>query len=336
MVLRAESGSTVAGRRILLTGVAGFIGSHLAERLLAAGADVIGVDCFTDYYARELKESNLAVARDHERFTFRELDLSQDGAADLALADVDGVVHLAAQAGVRGSFGQGFDAYVRHNVLATQRLLEAAVGQGVDRFVYASSSSVYGTAERFPTPESTEKRPVSPYGITKSAMEDLAAVYHDSHGVPAVGLRYFTVYGPRQRPDMAFSRFFARVMAGEPVPVFGTGEQIRDFTYIDDIVEGTVAALEHGVPGRAYNLGGGTPVRLIEAIELIGEIAGRALRIERRDPPMGEAARTGSDCTLAARELGWEPGHAIAEGLQAQHDWILAHDGARPVLPVGA
>lgn len=327
MVVRSLPGSTLAGQRILVTGAAGFIGSHLSERLLAEGAEVVGVDGFTDFYPAAIKRANLALAREHDAFALHRIDLA-DGDLDGLLDDVDAVVHLAAQAGVRGSFGEGFAMYVRNNVLATQRLLEAAAGRGLDRFVYASSSSVYGTADRFPTAEGADRRPVSPYGITKATTEDLASVYHQTRSVPTVGLRYFTVYGPRQRPDMAFSRFFARIAAGEKVPVYGTGRQIRDFTYVEDIVAGTVAAVEHGVPGRVYNLGGGTPVALSDAIEMIGEVVGRPVLIERRDPPMGEAARTGSDCTLAARELGWRPTFTLREGLEAQHAWLSEQVGA--------
>lgn len=307
--------------RIVVTGAAGFIGSHLTERLLERGDSVVGIDAFTDFYAPAIKQANLAGVIDDPAFTLVVRDLAEH-ALDDVLRDADAIVHLAAQAGVRGSFGAGFDVYVHNNVLATQRLFEAAADTGVRRVVYASSSSVYGTAERFPTAEDAARAPVSPYGMTKAATEDLAAVYARTRGLEPVGLRYFTAFGPRQRPDMAFSRFFVRALSGQPIPVYGTGRQIRDFTYVDDVVSGTIAALDRGIAGRTYNIGGGTPTALMDVIETIGDLVGRTPRLQFRDAPLGEAARTGSDCSLAEHDLGWTPAHTLAEGLEAQLQWV--------------
>ena len=231
--------------RALVTGCAGFIGSHLCEALIAAGHDVVGVDCFTDYYARSHKEANLAQLRDEARFSLREVDLAAGELSNL-LNGVDVVYHQAAQPGVRASWGSYFDTYVRHNIVATQRLLEAVKGQPLRRFVYASSSSVYGDAEAFPTSEMVIPKPVSPYGVTKLAAEQLVYLYGRNYGVPTVSLRYFTVYGPRQRPDMAFRRFIEWALADQPIHVYGDGEQTRDFTFVGDVV---AARLTRPLPG---------------------------------------------------------------------------------------
>jgi UDP-glucuronate 4-epimerase len=320
--------------RDLVTGCAGFLGSHLCERLVADGHDVIGIDCFRSYYARAIKERNLAELRDEPDFTLLEIDLARDSLAGL-LEGVDRVFHLAAQAGVRGSFGESFGHYVRDNVLATQRLLEEATRATPSAFVYASSSSVYGDAARYPTTEHAERRPVSPYGMTKLAAEELAAVYLRCFGVPVVGLRYFTAYGPRQRPDMAFSRFIACALDGRPLPINGDGRQVRDFTYVADVVEGTLAAARTGRPGAVYNVGGGAPVRLLDAIHLIGAMAGVPIELDLRPSPVGEARRTGCDGRLARRELGFVPRTELNEGLAAQLEWIIGERQAQ-VSPVAA
>ena len=309
-------------QRVLVTGAAGFIGSHLCEALLRAGHDVVGVDCFTDYYARAIKEHNLEQARDWGSFTLRETDLAHDDIVGL-LDGIDVVIHLAAQPGVRHCFGEGFRNYVERNVLATQRLLEEAAATPVASFTYASSSSIYGDAPRYPTTEKTPPAPVSPYGMTKIAAEQLAGVYMRCHGVPVVGLRYFTVYGPRQRPDMAFHRFITRCLDGDPIQLLGDGHQIRDFTYVGDAVDATIAAAAHGRSGAVYNIGGGHPVELHEAITLIGELVGRPVRVERRPALVGEAQRTGCDGSLALRELGFAPKTRLAAGLGKQFVHIV-------------
>lgn len=309
-----------AGGRVLVTGAAGFLGSHLCEHLLAAGHEVVGIDCFTNFYSRELKEENVRDLRDEPRFRLLELDLARDDIAGL-LEGIDVVFHLAAQAGVRFSFGDGFDAYLHNNIGATQRLLEAAATHPPVSFVYASSSSVYGNAAQYPTSEQTPRNPVSPYGMTKAATEDLAAVYHRSHGLPVVGLRYFTAYGPRQRPDMAFTRFLTRALCRQPLTVYGDGTQIREFSFVDDIIAGTVVAARYGRAGSVYNIGGGEPVALVDAIGVVGELIGRPIPLQFRDAQLGDVWRTGCDGSLARRELGFVANTRLRVGLGHQLEW---------------
>ncbi len=309
--------------RALVTGAAGFIGSTLCERLIADGHEVVGVDCFTDYYERGRKERNLDLLRGAERFAFEELDLSCDPLEDL-LAGVDTVFHLAGQPGVRPSFGHGFVDYVRHNLTATQRLLEAAAMHELGAFVYASSSSVYGDADGRPTSELAPRRPASPYAVTKAAVEDLAAVYHRTAGVPVVGMRYFTVYGPRQRPDMAFTRFIGQALSGRPISVLGDGHQLRDFTYVDDAVEATLAAALHGRRGGVYNVGGGRPVELLHAIGIIAEACGGGVTVEHRSSARGDVRATCADGERALADLGTRPVVALADGLRRQIAWTAA------------
>lgn len=323
---RSASGG---GQRALVTGCAGFLGSHLSEQLVEQGHTVLGVDCFAPYYSRETKERNLERVRDDPRFALVELDLATD-VLEGVMEGVDTVFHLAAQAGVLGSFGASFETYARNNVLATQRLLEAAANASPVTFVYASSSSVYGNASIYPTSELSSRKPLSPYGLTKVATEELAAVYLRCFGVPVIGLRYFTAYGPRQRPDMAFSRFFRYALSGRALPINGEGRQVRDFTFVDDVVAGTLAAAELGRPGRVYNIGGGSPVELLDAIAWIGELTGRDIELDRRPAPVGEAQRTGCDGALARRELGFVPRTGLLDGLAAQFEWIRG-EGQRHV-----
>src|SRR5438046_2058815 len=266
--------ATSSQMHALVTGVAGFIGSTLAERLIALGADVTGIDCFTDYYPRAMKERNLAGLMPHPRFRFVESTIQ---AADLPalLEDRTHVFHLAAQAGVRKSWGRDFSVYTVNNIEATQVLLEACVGKPIERLVYASTSSAYGDNVPVPMREDALAQPVSPYGVTKLAAEQLCNLYRLSFGVAAVSLRYFTVYGPRQRPDMAFHKFLRATLAGQPVTVYGDGEQTRDFTFVADAVTATVAAGRQGIPGRVYNIGGGSRVSVNQVLEMIGRVAGR-------------------------------------------------------------
>lgn len=317
--------------RVLVTGCAGFLGSHLSERLIDSGHEVLGVDCFTDYYPRELKERNIERLVDEPAFTLRELDLST-GDVDGLLEGITHVFHLAAQPGVRGSFGSGFSHYVRHNIEATQVLLEEAVRNPVESFIYASSSSVYGDTTTYPTDESAELCPVSPYGMTKTAMEQLAAVYQRNSGVPVVGLRFFTAYGPRQRPDMAFSRFITRALAGEPLQVNGDGRQIRDFTYVGDIIDGTIAALQ-GKPGSVYNVGGGNATAVIDIIGVLEELLERPLEVEYRPSQRGDARQTCADGSRAAAELGFVPITGLAEGIARQLEWIVSLRDVKVALP---
>jgi len=296
--------------RYVVTGAAGFIGSQLGDALAAAGHEVVGVDSFTDYYDPAEKEEN-AAALDVSRADLAETALDLDG--------VDGVFHLAAQAGVR-SFGDVFPLYVRRNVLATQRVVEAAAAAKV-RVVLASSSSVYGEAEAYPTPEDSVPRPISPYGITKLACEHLARAYALGFGLDAVVLRYFTVYGPRQRPDMFFRRVCEALLAGTTFEIYGSGEQSRSFTYVGDAVEATIAAMERAPAGAVYNVGGGEEASMLEAIALLEGIAGRSLETRRLDAARGDVARTKADVSRIRDALGWSPRTSLEDGLTAMWSW---------------
>jgi UDP-glucose 4-epimerase len=309
----------MAETHALVTGAAGFIGSHLTDRLLQAGVRVTGVDCFTDYYDPALKRANLAGARAHPGFRLVELDL---GAADLsALPDVQVVFHQAAQAGVRASWGAEFSTYTHHNVLATQRLLERYRSVPLERFVYASSSSVYGDAEKYPTDEDVLPRPFSPYGVTKLAGEHLTLLYGRNFGLPVSALRYFTVYGPRQRPDMGFHRFCRAMIAGEPLTVYGDGRQSRDFTYIDDAIDANLAAWRRSAPQAVYNVGGGSQVEVLEAIRILEQALGVKAELEFRPLPPGDPLRTRADATRIQAGLGLVPSTPIERGLAAEAAW---------------
>jgi nucleoside-diphosphate-sugar epimerase len=305
---------------VVVTGAAGFIGSHLSEALVARGHDVVGVDLFTDYYDPAIKRRNVAALLAGPRFTLLELDLASGDLSALP-ARPRWVFHQAAQPGVRASWGREFETYTRHNVLATQRLLEQVKDAGTERVVVASSSSVYGDAERLPTSETDLPRPYSPYGVTKLASEHLALLYARNFGVPAVALRYFTVYGPRQRPDMGFHRFITALLAGDAIGVYGDGEQTRDFTFVEDAVAANLAAAERGVPGTAYNIGGGSRVSVNDVLARLGRLSGRTPRIERGPAQPGDPRDTGADIARAARDLGWSPRFALDEGLARQLAW---------------
>ena len=307
--------------KALVTGAAGFIGSHLTAALLDKGAAVVGVDCFTDYYARSVKERNLEENRLREGFRFAETRI-QDADLPALLDGVTHVFHLAAQAGVRKSWGKDFQIYTVNNVDATQVLLEACAGRPLTRFVYASSSSVYGDRAPIPMREDALPQPVSPYGVTKLAAEQLCYLYHVNYGVPATSLRYFTVYGPRQRPDMAFHRFIKAAMRDEPIALYGDGEQTRDFTFVADAVAATVAAGERGVPGRAYNIGGGARVSMNQVLSIVERVAGHPLKIAREAPQKGDMRDTFADTSLARKDLGFVPAVPLQEGIQAEYRWL--------------
>ncbi len=296
--------------RYAVTGAAGFIGSHLTEALLDAGHEVVAIDCFTDYYDPALKEDNAAA------FDVARLDLAAD---ELALDGFDGVFHLAGQPGVR-SFGAVFDDYVRRNLVATQRVFESAARSGV-RLVFASSSSVYGDAERYPTPEDARPTPISPYGITKLGCEQLAYAYAKSFGLEAAVLRYFTVYGPRQRPDMALARVVDALARGASFELYGDGLQSRSFTYVADVVAATIAAMERAPAGALYNVGGGAEATMRDAIATLERVSGRALDVVERPAAAGDVRRTAADTGRIERELGWHAQMALADGLQAQWEW---------------
>jgi nucleoside-diphosphate-sugar epimerase len=308
--------------RCLITGVAGFVGSSLADRLILDGHDVRGVDCFTDYYARSTKEANLAALRNHPRFDLREQDLAATDVSEL-LVGVDVVFHQAAQAGVRASWGPSFESYTRNNITATQRLLEAVKESRVRRVVYASSSSIYGETVDLPMRETSRPRPYSPYGVTKLAAEHLTELYRHNFGVSAVSLRYFTVYGPRQRPDMGFHKFIARMLKGESIPVFGDGSQTRDFSFIDDVVEANLLAMKEGVEG-VYNIGGGSRGTLNEVLTTLSDVVGAPLRIDRQSAQAGDVSHTEADTTLARDKLGYAPKVSLREGLERQVAWMRA------------
>ena len=303
----------------LVTGAAGFIGSHLSERLLKDGAQVTGVDCFTDYYDPLLKRRNLEAALARPGFRLLELDLAT---ADLAaLPEVDVVYHQAAQPGVRASWGADFAIYTQQNVLATQRLLERYRGCALERFVYASSSSVYGDAERYPTDEALLPRPFSPYGVTKLAAEHLVMLYGRNFGMPVAALRYFTVYGPRQRPDMAFHRFCRAMLLGEPITVYGDGAQSRDFTFIDDAVEANVRAWRRSAPQGVYNVGGGSQVEVREAIRMLEQALGLKADVRFEPRPPGDPLRTRADASRIRADLDFVPSTPIERGLAAEAAW---------------
>jgi UDP-glucuronate 4-epimerase len=303
--------------RYVVTGAAGFIGSHLAEALAARGHDVLGVDCFTDYYDPALKEENAAgleVAR---------VDLAEE---DLDLDGVDGVFHLAGQPGVR-SFGAVFEDYVRRNLLTSRRVFETAAAAGV-RVIFASSSSVYGDAESYPTSEDAQPRPISPYGITKLGCEQLAYAYAKGFGLDTVLLRYFTFYGPRQRPDMAFARIVEALARGSSFELYGDGLQSRSFTYVGDGVEATIAAMEQAPAGALYNVGGGVEATMRDAIATLEEISGRALDLVERPAAAGDVRRTAPDVSAIAVELGWRPRTSLEDGLRAQWEWASSRVAA--------
>jgi len=306
--------------KALVTGAAGFIGSHLTDSLLRDGAEVVGVDAFVDYYPRAAKEQNLEHARSQPGFRLVEGPIQELPLGEL-LEGVDHVYHLAAQAGVRASWGREFEIYTGHNVLATQRLLEAASGRDL-RLVMASSSSVYGDAPELPLREDVACRPVSPYGVTKLAAENLGLLYQRNNALPVVALRYFTVYGPRQRPDMAFHRFLKAARDGEPLHLYGDGEQTRDFTFVRDVVTATRAAADRGRPGGVYNIGGGERVSINRVLELVQEITGRELDVRREPIQKGDMRDTSADTTAAERDLGFRSTVALPEGLRAEWEWI--------------
>jgi nucleoside-diphosphate-sugar epimerase len=307
--------------RALVTGTAGFIGSHLTAALLERGTPVVGIDSFTDYYPRAVKESNLAVNAGKPGFEFVETSIQ---AADL-LALLDGmthVFHLAAQAGVRKSWGRDFQTYTENNVDASQRLLEASVGRPLEKFVYASSSSLYGDAVSIPVVEDALPRPLSPYGVTKLAAEQLCHLYWVNHQVPTTSVRYFTVYGPRQRPDMAFHRFIKAALTNQPITLYGDGDQTRDFTFVADAVAATIAAGDRGVPGRAYNIGGGSRVTVNHVLEILERLAGHPLNIARESVQKGDVRDTYADTSLARADLGFAPKVSLEQGLEAEYRWL--------------
>ena len=317
------------GTRVMVTGAAGFIGSILAEACLARGWEVIAIDSLTSYYDEACKRRNLAAMQSEPACTVLERDIVDLDIGALCRG-VRYVFHLAAQPGVRTSWGQSFAYYTHANISATQHLLEGVKDSAIEKLVFASSSSVYGDAERFPTPEDVILRPVSPYGATKAAAEHLLHLYWRNYGLPSVSLRYFTVYGPRQRPDMAFHRLARAALGSAPFPVYGDGEQRRDFTFVDDAVSGTLAAAERGRRGGVYNLGGGCEASMNEVIRLVEELTEREVELDRRPAQRGDVRVTGADTTRARAELGFAPTRSLRDGLLAELQW-LEHELAATV-----
>ncbi|HMB71893.1 MAG TPA: NAD-dependent epimerase/dehydratase family protein [bacterium] len=309
------------GKKVLVTGTAGFIGSHLSEALLARGDDVIGVDCFTDYYPRFMKERNLELLKDRPGFRFVEQDLNE---ADLPSLLQDRVIvyHLAAQAGVRASWGVEFDAYTRHNISATQRLLEALKERSDVRLVFASSSSVYGKTRQLPTPEDVILAPNSPYGATKATCEHLCDLYRENWGLDYAALRYFTVYGPRQRPDMGFHKFLRAILEGRPLDVFGDGSQSRDCTYVADIVEATILAGDTRTPSQVFNVGGGSRRALRDILALMQEILGKRAQIRNVGNERGDVPHTHAEISRSRSEFGYNPRTSVEEGLRQEALWL--------------
>lgn len=313
----------------LVTGAAGFIGSHLCRKLLEEGCIVAGVDSFTDFYPRWMKEKNIGPLLKDPRFTLLDQDLEE---MDLrtALKNKDFVFHLAAQPGVRTSWGENFSVYTRNNILSTQRILETARELPLQKVIFASTSSVYGLTPFLPMSEEGPLNPISPYGVTKLAAEQLCFLYFKNFGVPTLSLRLFTVYGPGQRPDMAFHRFFQAVLEEKEITVFGDGNQTRDFTYVDDIVAAHILAMKRGKPGEVYNVGGGHRQKLEEIFPLLEETTGKTLKIAWVDQQKGDVLHTLANIEKAGRDLGYFPGTPLAEGLRREWQWVRSlYDGSR-------
>ncbi len=305
----------------VVTGVAGFVGSSICERLLSEGHTVTGIDCFVDYYPRAIKENNLQTSLKYKTFSFLEENLLTVDMIKL-LDGAEWIFHQAAQAGVRASWGSMFEGYSNNNIVATQRLLEhAKKSRSLKKIVYASSSSVYGDAESYPTTEDLRPRPVSPYGVTKLAGEHLMVLYSKEFSVPTVSLRYFTVFGPRQRPDMAFNRFIKAALQGEELTLFGDGEQSRDFTFISDIVEANILAAQKGVAGAVLNIGGGTNATVNQVLDILGKEIG-SLKINRQERQSGDARKTSADCRRASEMLGFSPRVSLKEGVIKEIEWM--------------
>jgi len=305
----------------LVTGCAGFIGSWLSERLLELGHSVVGVDCFIDYYPKMMKEMNIEPLRDNENFLFipyslLNLDLNE------ILKDVDYVFHQAAQAGVRHSWGRNFGVYTDNNILATQRLLEACRNSDVKKVIYASSSSVYGDTDSLPMKESDLPRPVSPYGVSKLAGEHLCHLYYKNYGINSMSLRYFTIYGPRQRPDMAFNRFTRAILDGREILVYGNGKQTRDFTYIDDAIEANVLAMKSKKDAGVYNIAGGSRTTVNNCIKVLEEITGKNATVRNTEIQKGDVKHTYADTSRASKDLGYKPKVSLREGLEKEVEWI--------------
>lgn len=306
---------------ILVTGAAGFIGSHLCQRLLSRRAHIVAIDAFTDFYSRKLKENNIRSLLKHPNFNLIDRDLLEVDLKKL-LEKTDVVFHFAAQPGVRTSWGSDFSIYTRNNIDGTQRLLEAAKSSSIGKFIYASSSSVYGLSPQLPMKETNTLHPYSPYGVTKLAAEHLCYLYYKNYGIPCVSLRFFTVYGPGQRPDMAFHKFFRSIAENEEILVFGDGQQTRDFTFIDDIINANLSSIENGRDGETYNLGGGSQRKLADIIPILEETSGKPVKIRYVEGQKGDVRHTLADIQKAKTDLKYSPEIRLEEGLSLEWEWI--------------
>jgi UDP-glucose 4-epimerase len=305
----------------LVTGAAGFIGSHLCKKLIRDGAHIVAIDAFTDFYSRSIKENNIRSLVNHPHFKFIPADILEIE-LDKIMDKVDVVFHFAAQPGVRTSWGTDFSIYTKNNIDATQKLLEAAKTSKLKKFIYASSSSVYGLSPKLPMTETSTLHPYSPYGVTKLAAENLCFLYYKNYGIPCVSLRFFTVYGPGQRPDMAFHKFFKSILLGEEITIFGDGQQTRDFTFIDDIIWANLSSIENGRAGENYNLGGGTRKKLADIIPVLEEICQRKTKIRYVSGQKGDVRHTFAEIQKAKDDLKYTPKIALEEGLRSEWDWI--------------
>ncbi len=307
--------------KCLVTGAAGFIGSHLCRKLLEQNHEVLGVDVFTDFYPKWMKERSVEPLKKEKNFEFLQKDLNELDLKDI-LKNIDTVFHLAAQAGVRSSWGENFSVYSKNNIEATQNLLEASRDSKISKFIYASSSSVYGLCPELPMKETSPLFPFSPYGVTKLAAEQLCLLYHKNYGVPAVSLRFFTVYGPGQRPDMAFHKFFKSIAEDKEISIFGDGNQTRDFTYVDDIIEANLACIGKGKPGEIYNIGGGNRKNLNDTFPLLEEICGKKMKITKHAAQKGDVPHTFASIEKARTGLDYSPQTRLQEGLKDEWRWI--------------
>ena len=305
----------------LVTGAAGFIGSHLCRKLIKEGFSVTGIDSFTDSYPKWIKEKNIKPLMREKNFKLLSSDLN-DLELNKLLSKTDYVFHHAAQAGVRASWGENFSVYIKNNIEATQKLLEAAKNSRIKKFIYASSSSVYGFCPELPMSETSSLYPFSPYGVSKLAAEHLCFLYFKNYNVPTVSLRFFTVYGPGQRPDMAFHKFFKAIAEDKQITVYGDGKQTRDFTYVDDIIEANFSSLKNGVPGEIYNIGGGSRKKLEEIFPIIESICQKKIKKNREEKQRGDVPHTLADIQKAHKELNYSPQIQLSDGLKEEWTWI--------------